>query len=444
MSNNKYSSFEKYEFMGEFFASEDTYATRFPGKVVYDLELGLMLSFNIADADFPKQSDVLLGILDNGQKCTLIGPFNFTGSGMRMGKVCTRYGNHGFRFLAIGEFKVITDLYDHARFTFSHMQEFFCPQGWIDNVKYEDGVIEKIESRDWDIEVENRANFIDVTHSLNNLLLTNNEDVAKEIIESVNAILSKHEDENLLIRKTLEFIFKFQPKEPKNVQDIYDVLYKVTSLFSIFMNIPIFPDEIKLYGANNSSVSILASQSLETRTVELAKSEPSHHFMPINRSAVDLSSCITKWLELYDNYQVLSTTFQYETNFRTLHAAYSDIILYLANVEAIAIDLGTHKKSKYMSAIEKYSSYELVSLLNLRFSKVNSNDLGKNLSDLRGELAHEGRPKKLMKQLDIGDYVEIGRLLKLVVVSHLLSKLGFEQDAIHDYQRKLIPHTSDS
>ncbi len=41
--------------MGEFFASEDTYATRFPGKVVYDLELGLMLSFNIADADFPKQ-----------------------------------------------------------------------------------------------------------------------------------------------------------------------------------------------------------------------------------------------------------------------------------------------------------------------------------------------------------------------------------------------------
>ncbi|OOE76267.1 hypothetical protein BZG25_15555 [Salinivibrio sp. ML198] len=439
MSNTKYSSFEKYEFIGEFFISESSYSTSFPGKVQYDLESGLILSFNIADTDFPKQADVLLGILDNGQKCTLIGPFDFSQTGMRIGKIVTRYGKRGFRFLALGEFLSMDTLYGNARFTFSHMQEFFYPQGWIDSVKYKEGVIEKIEGAGWDLEVENRATFTDITHSLKNLLLTKNESIAKEIVTNVNSILSKSENEHLLIRKTLEFLFNFQSEEDLDIHGIYDALYKITSLFSILMNVPVFPDEIKLYSHSEVSVQILAGQTLEARTVELAKNKPSYHFMPINRSSVNLTTSLIKWFELYDSYQVLSTTFQYETNFRTLHAAYSDIILYLANVEAIAIDLGTHKNSKYVSAIEKYACSKLTNSLNSIFTAINNNDLGKNLSDIRGELAHEGRPKVLMHKLDISDYIEISRLLKLIVVSHLLSKLGFDEGSIHDYQNKLIP-----
>ena len=333
----------------------------------------------------------------------------------------------------------IEKLYNHARFTFSHMQEFFNPQGWIENVKYKEGVIDNIESSDWQIVVENEATFNDVTRSLGNLILTRNPDVAEEIIANVNLILSKHEDEDLLIRNTLHYIFKFQPKDECNIHDIYDYLYKITSLFSIFMNRPVFPDEIKLYDIDEKEIHLLSHQSLESRTVELARCEPSYHFMPMNRSKVNLSDSLTKWLSIYDNYHVLSTTFQYETNFRTLHSAYSDIILYLANIETIAVDLGTHKLSKYISAIDAYGSTDLIKGLKSVFSKVNSNELGKNLSDLRGELAHEGRPKKLINLLNIEDYVGIGRFLKLIVVSHLLAKLGFDIDTIHSYQDKLIP-----
>ncbi|MBE8571289.1 hypothetical protein, partial [Vibrio sp. OPT46] len=315
---------------------------------------------------------------------------------------------------------------------------FFYPQGWLDNVKYEEGVIETIEGKDWHIEIENRATFSDVTDSLENLLLTNDDAVAKQIVESVSSILSNYENEHLLIRQSLEFLFKFQPSAPNEISEIYDSLYRISSLFSIFMNIPTFPDEIKLYIDGNDSVHVLVSQSLELRTVNLAKSAPNNYFMPINRSVVDLSSALSKWLELFDSYQVLSTTFQYETNFRTLHAAYSDIILYLTNVESIAIDLGKHKESKYVSAIDEYACTELSSAFNTMFASVNTNDLGKNLSDLRGELAHEGRPKKLMKCLSIGDYVKVGSYLKLIVVSHLLDKLGLSRTIIHEYQRKLM------
>ncbi|WP_318520215.1 ApeA N-terminal domain 1-containing protein [Photobacterium leiognathi] len=438
MTNKKYSAFEKYEFIGEFFASEDTYTTRFAGKIVYDIEVGLTLNFSIVDSDFPKKVDVLYGVLDNGQKCTLIGPFDFSRTGMRFGKINTRYGKKGFKFLVIGEFVELKQLYDHARFTFSHMQEFFYPQGWLDDVKYEDGIIEKIEGKNWYIEVENRATFSDVTDSLENLLLTNDDVVAKQIVESVNSILSNYESEHLLIRQSLEFLFKFQPSVPLEIGEIYNRLYRISSLFSIFMNIPTFPDEIKLCFDNNNSVHVLASQSLELRTVKLAKSSPCNHFMPINRSAIDLSNVLSKWLELYDSYQVLSTTFQHETNSRTLHAAYSDIILYLSNVESIASDLGKHKGSKYVAPIDEYASTELSSAFNTIFASVNTNDLGKNLSDLRNELAHAGKAKKLMKCLDIGDYVRVGSYLKLIVVSHLLEKLGLSRIIIHEYQRKLM------
>tara|TARA_R110002033_G_scaffold163161_1_gene200096 strand:+ start:121 stop:432 length:312 start_codon:yes stop_codon:yes gene_type:complete len=94
---------------------------------------------------------------------------------------------------------------------------------------------------------------------------------------------------------------------------------------------------------------------------------------------------------------------------------------------------------KYEGPINKYGSVELKAAIKNIFLSHNSDSLGKNISDLRNELAHVGRPKKLIKILDINDYVNVSRILKLVVVSHLLEQLGVTQDVIHEYQNKLIP-----
>lgn len=75
------------------------------------------------------------------------------------------------------------------------------------------------------------------------------------------------------------------------------------------------------------------------------------------------------------------------------------------------------------------------------FSIHNNNTLGKNLSDLRNELAHVGRPKKLIKILNISDYVDVAEMLKLVVVSHLLEQIGVARDVIYEYQKRLLPKT---
>ncbi|MEZ7492320.1 hypothetical protein QO198_12230 [Pseudoalteromonas distincta] len=441
MSKEVYSAFKEHEFFGEFFHTETSYEARFAGKVYYSTEEGLTLEYNIADSDVPNECEELIGVLNNGKKCTLIGPFNFNYSGQRFGAVHTKFGKHGFTHLLIGDFVKFDTKFHHCRFTFHHMQEFFYPQGHIGKAPYIKGALEKISGEDWSLELENRATFKDVTHDLINLMRTEQSEAIEQLSLAFEGIKNKHPDESFLYRNTLEFLFKYEANTPKTSSELSKNINRISSLFSIFMDRPTFPDEVKLFPniEAKNPVCLLSSIHLESRTVDLAKSSPSHFFMPINRNKVDLSKAISTWLDLYENYRVLSTTFQYETNYRTLHSAYSDVILFATNIESVANDLGMNTSNKYEGPIDKYGSEELKKALNSIFSKHNNKSLGTNISDLRNELAHVGRPKKLIQILDINDYVSVGRILKLIVVSHLLEKLGISFKNIHDYQNKLLP-----
>lgn len=440
MTKDIYSAFEEHEFFGEFFHSEESYEARFAGKILYSTARGLTLNYNIADSGVLNECESLIGILDNGKKCTLIGPFNFNRGGHRWGSISTKHGRHDFSHLIIGSFIKFHTEFHHCRFTFHHMQEFFYPQGHISKVPYTEGVIEKIEGSGWSLELENRATFNDVTHDLINLMMTNERATLDKFSDAFEKIKESYPNESFLFRNTLEFLFKYEMDTPKTAFEISIDINKISSLFSIFMDRPTFPDEVRLYPKKEpkNSVSLLSSLYLESRTVDLAKENQSYFFMPINSEKVNLSKAISTWLPLYEAYRVLSTTFQYETNYRTLHSAYSDVVLFATNIEAIAQDLGMPTSEKYEGPINKYGSLELQQTLKDIFLIHNNEVLGKNISDLRNEIAHVGRPKKLINTLDLNDYVKIGRILKLVVVSHLLQKLGISQVVIHEYQNKLI------
>lgn len=441
MAQDIYSAFEKHEFFGEFFHQEETYSSRFAAKIKYSPEKGLRLEYNIADSDVPSECDSLIGILCNGEKCTLIGPFDFNHGARRFGSVNTKHGTHGFSHLVIGDFVQPDKEFDHSRFTFHHMQEFFCPQGHLDGVPYREGVLETISGNGWSIELENRALVHDVTNTLANLIITDDEEALIGFSSAFDKVKGEFPKKSFLLRKSLEFLFKYTSDTSKTINDICLDINKISSLFSIFMDRPTFPDEVKFYSNTEakSPVALLSNVRLESSTVDLAKSKQSHFFMPINRSKIDLSSAISTWLELHESYRVLSTTFQYETNYRTLHSAYSDVVLFATNIEAVAKDLGMSTSEKYEGPIKKYGSEELNSAIKNIFISHNSDSLGENISNLRNELAHVGRPKKLIRVLGVNDYVNVGRMLKLVVVSHLLEQLGVTQEVIHEYQNKLIP-----
>ena len=98
----------------------------------------------------------------------------------------------------------------------------------------------------------------------------------------------------------------------------------------------------------------------------------------------------------------LTITYQYETGFRTLHQAHTDIILFATQLEAINKTIGGSKNEKYMKPI------------------------------------NVDRKKELMNILTIGDYVKIGNHLKTIVTSYLLSDLGINNIIIEKYQAQTI------
>lgn len=94
----------------------------------------------------------------------MIGPFDFTLSGKRLGKVSTKFGAYEFPFLILSDFFDEKDKFVNCRFTFHHMQEFFYPQGRINSVACEDKVLDTISGDDWKIDAESQASGTNVTN----------------------------------------------------------------------------------------------------------------------------------------------------------------------------------------------------------------------------------------------------------------------------------------
>lgn len=78
--------FEERQWVGEFFVPGQ-YEKRFPGKIDYSIEDGVKLSYAITDKELPSESELVYGVLDTGDKCTLIGNFkpHRTGISVRNG-----------------------------------------------------------------------------------------------------------------------------------------------------------------------------------------------------------------------------------------------------------------------------------------------------------------------------------------------------------------------
>ncbi len=437
MAQDVFNCFESYEFFGECFEQESSNTGKFAAKIKYSPQNGLQLEYSISDNDAPYSCERLFGILSNGWKCTLVGPFNFGIGTPHMREITVRSGVHGFCYLIIGDFVSHDQLIESTQFTFNGMQEFIHPQGWVTQLKYQDAPIFKVSGDNWDIEVKNVGYYSRVGNLLKNLIDSSDEQAKEKLDTALDSIQEEHPEAYFNLRKSLTYYVSYATKELKGAGDNIRDITAIVSLFSILMSRPVFPDKIKLtLNGKDKIVRVLNSMMLETRTVELAQEEVNHNFMPLNWKQLNMSVVLSNWLGIYDDFYVLSVAHQYETGFKTLHYAYSDIILYSTQLEAINIDLGG-KPEKYVNPIEKYASPELNSQLRKAFKKTGENNLGKAISTLRNELAHVGRPKIMMRQLSIDDYVKIGRMLKLVVISHLFSKLGIDQVQIHQYQQRL-------
>ncbi|WKE64384.1 hypothetical protein PVT67_11935 [Gallaecimonas kandeliae] len=437
MEDKLFCVLDDFEFFGEFFQSEDSYATRFPGRVTYSPEDGLILHYNIADNDIKFEYKYLIGVLDNGKRCTLIGPFDFRNSGLRFGQLTTRYGKHKIRYLVVGEFLDGDTKYNYCSFATNHMQAFFNDVDNLEVVPYQDESLMRICGDKWNLSLENRASFSDVTNRLKNLVRIEDDNARMILSDALEKIDGLDLSERMYLRKELEVVFVYE-KENQSIESLFNIMRIISSMFSMLVGAPNFPEKILLGRQDgDGKISVISNVDLESGTIALAKRKINHHQMPINCKGIDLDKVVKKWISLHDEYQVIATVFSYEKNYRTLHEAHCDIVLYATNLEAISYR--DKEKLKYEYPVCKYSSPSLLDFIKRSLSKAECASIGEAIGSLRNEIAHVGKPKKIMSKLNIRDYVNIGFGMKLVIVSYLFGELGIEMEVIHRYQERSLP-----
>lgn len=160
--------------------------------------------------------------------------------------------------------------------------------------------------------------------------------------------------------------------------------------------------------------------------------------LPLTIKNIDIEKAIKEWHDIADGYTSVVSSIQHETGYRTQHGIHSDLVLFSTQLEHINLMFKGKTVEKYTGPINKLGSPELIGLLCQKLG-VTNNDYGKQLADLRNEIAHVGRPKKLLTKIGSHDQLVIAICLRLIIQSYLLHAIGVGKDSIFDYQKKNLP-----
>lgn len=440
MSGYFYDFTKEHSFHGEFWSDPHDNKGRFSAKIEYTPYNGLVLEYCISDSDSPTTCQRLYGVLNTGEPCTLIGSFDFLQGSMHFGKLRVLTGKHYFKAIIFNGMYTEKDSVEYCDLALHGMQEFIHPQGFISQLKHSTKPILSTHGADWKIDVINSVTFSMIGDSLVNIIDCQHEEAFNKFTKDFWSTKKEYPEAFFSIRKNLKFFLRYTSTIDENVIKHIDDLWKLTGLFSILLDKPVIPDELNIkFKGQQQNNPCLFSNGIEQRTIDLALSNINHHLLPLNWKQIDMGEVISNWLNISDEYNPLSVTYQYETGFRTLHQAHADIILYATQLESINLTLSAKNEDKYMGPINKYASITLKNKLEAIFSKFNNKTIGENITIVRGELAHVGRPKKLMKVMSIDDYIKIGLYLKVTITAHLLSQLGLTKEQIECYQSKVAP-----
>ncbi|MCL4537350.1 MAG: hypothetical protein M1610_07155 [Nitrospirae bacterium] len=426
------------EWLGEFFSS--TYEKRFSGKIIYSPENGIILEYTIVGYDVPDGSDIVFGVLENGRKCTLIGRFDPTLSRMRYQKgFTTRSGRNGFEFLVIGDFLQENSLFKEVVFSFTNLHEFFSPKGFKDSIKFTGKpLIETILSYG-KLTVGNTANFISVSSDISSHIYSENEMAMEDLQKCFKEIEKRHPNSFFMLKKDIDYYINLTLDLETDIKTLHKYILDITNLFSILIYNPVSPEDIEIHTGekeNRNNLEVYPSLFIDKRTLEIATKELSHFHMPITHSKIELSKTIKEWSTISNDFSAIVSSLQTETGFRSEHLIHSDIVLYATQLESISYIDGVKNHEKYEWPINTYGSEKLKSVLAKIFAKENSNTIGQNIGDLRNEIAHIGKPKKLLRKLSLRDMIIICQCLQLVIIAYILNRIGIEEAISKEYQDK--------
>jgi ApeA N-terminal domain 1 len=200
------SNFSQREWNGEFFLP-DQFENRFFGNITFSPEKGVVLTYRITGHDLPSKSELLYGVLDTGEQCTLVGTFSAAHSGFSVKNgLSTRSGKADFHSLVIGKFLGEKELFSEVSFSLLGMQEFFFPEGYKDLVKYSNEPLFVAETDYGHIEVGNNASFSILGKDVTAQIYNRNDQALADLRQAFKEIDGKHENSFFMLKKEISYM----------------------------------------------------------------------------------------------------------------------------------------------------------------------------------------------------------------------------------------------
>lgn len=434
-----------HEWVGEFFFEE--YDHRFFGKVMYSPEKGIKVSYTVPstpnEVEKKRSGKMLYAVLDNGHLCTLFGNFDLAYSGFKGCEIISKNGTWAAQFFVIGRHLSASDYFDELCFDFENTQDFFFPTGFVDYIQYKKGALFEVSIPKGSVSIENSASFRTLPSGLRSILFCHNGAVIEKLQNELDKIREEYDNEFISFKNSLKFFFRLKKNEAETPDALLENIFNLSSLMALLLNSPIYPKEVDLIyreGAKNPvKLPVFVSIGLNERTLELANKEKHHMMLPLTTRNIDIERAIRKWFEIADNYSSVISSIQHETGYRTEHGIHSDLVLFSTQLEHINLNLKGKSVEKYTKPINDFGSKGLIGLIKEKLCVKGEECYGKKLSDLRNEIAHVGRPKKLLKKIGNHDQLVIAICMKLIVQSYILYMVGIEKNNIFEYQNKNLP-----
>ncbi|WDV28150.1 hypothetical protein [Aeromonas caviae] len=456
----KYDHFEKYEWIGLFWAEsrslepektdEPKSYIEFPGKLYYSVEDGAQLEFMCPMGTGFNKSRYIHGALENGEKCTLFGLFEPERFGFHSGEISIYRAKISLDAVIFGVHVSTDDKFDGISLDLTNFQEFCHPQGFRDWAKYSEEPIFTEIYDDMEISLVNRASFKNLEFNFETLFHSKNKEAELELKAAIKNIIEKYKDEEILTRTDIGWELLLKNKNGITIDDAIKNTMLLEQLLSLLLFSPVRRTKLNILVRSQEQQGRFKSLSTLTSLFDISKYKKnvlqrklSHLHLHINMRNINFGKVIKSWFLEHEKFQDYAFSLSHEYGRTTEPEIRAKIIVSLAQIESIAHGLGKKSSEKYDAPISHYDKGQIVSKLKESLKVSGKEKIGTALSELRSDIAHFGRPVTRTKRMSLSDLHMVQRCLSFIICSSIYDKLGIPAGNIVAFQDRQLPKPID-
>lgn len=431
--------------LGTFFPP-DRYSERFSGRLKYTPGEGLLLNYlmtNESKATPPRSENgepYLHGVLDSGEPCTLFRPVPSVRKRQFCGSQHSQSGTVTFGIMALGKHILPDQKFSNATVAYSGMQEFFYPTDAKDWEKFSPVLINTEPTEFGSASVFTTGSFEFLPDDPAAIFHSSDPDALAALATAIKDVEKQYPDQVLYVKKDIGYAFHLNFEPPLNLFEIRSRIVEISNLLALLTHKPVLPQTLALASQEtpHEHVKIYLSLLRDRRTVEMSLNATSHHRLPINAESVKLSKLIGKWLENAEQFQTVADSLQNQTGVVNLRDLHGELVLNVALLESISRMEGKRsQRERYQYPVDRFASHWVKELLSRELG-AEATHIGAEISEVRNEIVHFGKPRKLLRKLELGGLHRVNTAIRLIVLGYALESIGVPVRDVRNYQYEFL------